>query len=344
MRANHASGSDAESQISDVLGKALDPREALLVRASQYTAHDNVFDTSAQTESGTNVAKMILAFRELQRHRPMTELHKLFDIAIWFVNDLGDENRSASRFRQALKRIQQNSLGDLEVTQAICGLVNNSTEKYDPENSDNFTARPCMDANREDGFKMIVKDILKSVHELLHRYQSHRFYDRFLAVLDLRNCCDMCHKTLDSSRLVEFRLLSTCGHLICMACLACSAGQCPYQGCSGPCGDAYQVMASRVFGERNGEYYPFGEKFRHVIDLIKSIDDEDQVLVFVPTHALHTTATQALKHSQIPFTELKSGLMASNKLQNFQLTKSTKTKKRSKVLLLDIGDASAAGR
>jgi hypothetical protein len=88
-----------------------------------------------------------------------------------------------------------------------------------------------------------------------------------------------------------------------------------------------------------GVYY--GRKVQDIIHLIKQIPEEEQILVFVQYNNLMGEVRKALCENDISFASLTEGKEA-DVLTDFQNNEDVPTKK--KLLLLNLGESSAAGR
>ncbi len=203
----------------------------------------------------------------------------------------------------------------------------------------------------------VTNDLRKLSTELVNRRRCLRFFEcvRKLQRLYSSNresqplanecSCSKCGATNIGPE--ELSILSQCGHAICSHCLELRQNRqddCLVPGCNAV-NKAYQVIKAPELGveddrTRVGRHY--GKKVEDIVQLIKTIPQDDQVLLFVQFVDLMNTITSAMKENSITYSALGESNDASNELTDFQTNLDIATKK--KVLILNIGDASAAGR
>lgn len=208
----------------------------------------------------------------------------------------------------------------------------------------------------------VTNVLRKMVIEYVSRKRCLRFFDYVRNLqkhyTDLRlgndkgvGCtCSKCEKTGLSPE--EISILSQCGHISCDDCRAkhekifynnlAAKEECLVAGCSA-INKQWQVIKAPELGieddsTRTGRHY--GKKIEDIISLVKNIPDTEQVLLFVQFTDLLDKIVGAFMDKRITYLSLDKGDPAKT-LTKFQ----TETgKEKSKVLILNIGDASAAGR
>ncbi|OBT84724.1 hypothetical protein VE02_06091 [Pseudogymnoascus sp. 03VT05] len=207
----------------------------------------------------------------------------------------------------------------------------------------------------------VTNVLRKMVIEYVSRKRCLRFFDyvrnlqKHYTNLRLGNeagagcTCSKCEKTGLSPE--EISILSQCGHTACDSCRAkhekmfynnlAAKEECLVVGCSA-INKQWQVIKAPELGveddsTRKGRHY--GKKIEDIISLVKNIPDTEQVLLFVQFTDLLDKIIGAFKDKGITYLSLDRGDPAKT-LTKFQ----TETgKEKSKVLILNIGDASAAG-
>jgi len=188
-------------------------------------------------------------------------------------------------------------------------------------------------------YKSLIHRFKKHVAEWSLGNGAHRYLLAVLRIIYSEEvACELCHQDLSDLSLKDLVLLISCGHLLCQG--HCGEGDCPMEDCHGSCDSQFRIRASHIRGRRDGEIHPWGTKMGMILKYIHDTEPNDRILVFVQTDAVRKRLGQVLKGSHIPFTDLKSGTMSKN-LASFQQTYG---KPSDKVLILNIGDASAAGR
>lgn len=242
-------------------------------------------------------------------------------------------------------------------------------EALDDEKSVNHDTKPDTRRLKPEGFdsqrnmecaalalRDVTNDLRKLSTELVNRRRCLRFFEcvrnlqrlyssRGNELMTNECYCSKCGATDLSPEVVS--ILSQCGHAICNNCLDLHINrqdECLVLGCNAV-NKAYQVIMAPELGveddrTRVGRHY--GKKLEEIIQLIKRIPEEDQVLLFVQFVDLMNKITSAMKDNGITYSALSESSDASKELTEFQTNFDNATKK--KVLILNIGDASAAGR
>jgi len=203
----------------------------------------------------------------------------------------------------------------------------------------------------------VTNDLRKLSTELVTRRRCLRFFECICNLQKIHTSifqskpltagcsCAKCRETnLSPSRV---SILSQCGHTVCNECLDIGKDRedaCLVMGCKAV-NKAYQVVKGPELSveddkTRVGRHY--GKKLEDIIRLIKNIPKDDQVLLFVQFIDLMNPITSAMKENGIAYSSLWKKDDASKILTEFQSNFNHTTKK--KVLILSIGNASAAGR
>jgi hypothetical protein len=202
----------------------------------------------------------------------------------------------------------------------------------------------------------VTNDLRKLSSELVSRKRCLRFFQCVRNIQNLSTAlrnnklstagcsCSKCEKNLLPHKA---SVLSQCGHTICKECANTYMDRqddCPISACNAV-NKTYQVIPAPELGieddrTRVGRHY--GKKLEDIIHLIKRIPRDEQVLLFVQFTDLAKTIISALEDHKITYLALAELGNASKKLTEFQMNTDVLTKK--KVLLLNMGDASAAGR
>lgn len=153
-----------------------------------------------------------------------------------------------------------------------------------------------------------------------------------------------CHKCCDQLTAPEnMILLTTCGHLVCPSHFtALLQSQCPVDGCTA----LYEEHTKYTVTEMNASWAAntlsvHGAKLDGIIELIHRIPKDDRVLLFLQFRTLTQKVKQLLAAAGIKICDLTGTEYRdrSKLLSQFQDGIDT-----SKVLVMNIGDTSAAGR
>ena len=153
--------------------------------------------------------------------------------------------------------------------------------------------------------------------------------------------CTQCGKT--SSDLENLSINAVCGHLTCAECRTESLRfrRCRVDMCHASADDSRYRGARNILEQANADTR-YGSKVANIIDLIRSLPNDDQVLMFIQFDDLMHQIVSALREEGISNYALtaNSGRYAGNMVDDFQENRGA-TKR--KVLVLNSGNASAAG-
>jgi hypothetical protein len=186
---------------------------------------------------------------------------------------------------------------------------------------------------------------------LLRHLRSHRFFQSVKEILDISPAqwadpaqlvCSACKNP--ALRPEEVTILAECGHIVCNEqCLQLvrrDGGMCKSSGCSAPSRDSQLLPANDVMRTDSSDVSRYGKKLHEIIELIESIkakEEKEKVLVFVQHQKLFDEVVEVLKKT-VGCLALHKGVTAAT-LNKFQ-----KEGCKESVLVLNIGDESAAGR
>lgn len=139
----------------------------------------------------------------------------------------------------------------------------------------------------------------------------------------------------------DVSVLAECGHVSCKNCLPTLAGACGAGGCNALFGD-HEIFPATAFAIVQDKKRPkrFGTKIERLVELMKAIPADEQVLLFIQFDHLRNIVQKAFDESGITYAELKTDGKAAQTLIDFQ---EANVEDQDKVLFLDIGGASAAG-
>jgi hypothetical protein len=309
---------------------------------------------------GANAMDLFNKLRELRKMEyEQNNAQLAYNVDITVRLDNLPEYGCPAIIKQLEKWIEKNDFGDADVTEKLSGYLETSIARRDPHNSLCLQKYSLLNKKYKKGNPILVKDlkdkdaakILKIkvkefADEAVIRIRSLRLLNAYFRVHQKQINCDICRRGLQVVPLNEFTLLSSCGHLLCRCHFFADVDemeimQCPVNGCHAAADQDQVVHADEIQGKIDIPFDRYGEKLRQVTEVIKGTPNNDQVVLFVQTELQRVKAVRALKFANISFTDLKSGKLLSTQLNNFQYP-STSTV--DKVLILNIGDQSAAGR
>jgi hypothetical protein len=364
-RANN--NNDRERRIRELLGSSETPGEALIKSASHFTLGG--MDTSAD-----ETCDALVKLREKQLDAMRDELYRKAEQAEWLHRNCREPT---SHFKDWKAKISHNGFGDPKAISLITDIINAIHQNYDDGNWMRFYSAPTgvevlegegggtdreqstlpllpAEINSEYGaeprrieLRNIVNDLHKKSDELIARCRSLRYLETIRSLQKSQGggiSCGVCNKK--NLLLKEVFVLQQCGHILCYMCLAPHAKkhlQCLVNNCHAhnrpheifPAKDlCINVETSRI-GRR------YGQKIGEVVRLVQSIPKGEQVLLFVQFEDLMAKFAEALGEGGISYAKLTGGGNTSKNLEDFQINSG---KLRKKVLLLNMGNETAAGR
>jgi hypothetical protein len=374
-------GGDMDKRIRELLGKCEDAYEALLIRAAHFETDGQVM---AGSENATKACDSVVTIRQAQYKQLKCAFMKELRKAEWLERSPEGECLSYSNWKSRVKENTFGDAESAsDIFKNIQNAQNSHSANdwrefyYRDEDREGFTQAQLKAADPTlrrmprgmtggNGINIWMVDAaLRDVTKLLSKWQSElcsrnrslRFfrhvrdlqslYTRLSKGEELRDSfkCSKCNTAVLDIDTVS--ILSACGHAICEPCLhqftADLLATCPVEGCKAPIA-GHQIINAPELGiedERTHVGLHYGKKLESVVDLIKSIQEDDQVLLFVQFQSLLEKVELVLDKRDINFVSLRGSKDAAKALMEFQTTTGSKKKK---VLVLNIGDASAAGR
>jgi hypothetical protein len=354
---------DREKRIREILGNSESAGEALMKCASHFT----LGDLDKSLKNAPEACDVIAKVRKSQYDDLITAFTRKLREAEWLRNQCTSDVRQYSSWKEQVNR---NQYGDIDSTSEIESMVKAAEISYDENDCIKIygtrRSKPQgIDPHRNIeraalALRDVTNDLRKLSAELVIRRRCLRFFESTRNLQKMYNnfrsseslaagCfCAKCGRTNLSPNKVS--ILSLCGHIVCNNCLVINKeqdDQCLVTGCDAV-SKTYQIIKAIEFGAEHdtphvGRHY--GKKLEDIVRLIKSIPEDEQVLLFVQFLDLMDTITCALKESGITYSSLsKLGKKeeVAKILTEFQTNTKSETKK--KVLILAIGESSAAGR
>ena len=318
--------------IHDALFQCQDAEEVLLLRAA--SAYCDLVDGASLSHD--KLCEQISEIRMENYLKKREELGQAFRLARWLQ---AKKQTSAGFFETFRINIQGNRLGDLETSTDIEQLLF-QLEKEDPD-------KPLgLPDDEEDIPTLRQTSILLGTlfTKLIDIKRAWRFAQ---AVQDIRFAmlgnivleCSKCGK--QDRRVDDFILLGQCGHLVCSHCVPGEYQSCEPSTCLAGNSHHNKVSALDLL---TGEYAGVASnngKVDDIVHLIKHvIPPDEKVLVFVQFPKLLKKVQGALKDNRVDFCDLSAAVGSWKVLSQFQ----TAGNGSKRVMILNIGDASAAGR
>ncbi|RDL37552.1 uncharacterized protein BP5553_04985 [Venustampulla echinocandica] len=352
------SGTDAEEQFALAIGNSHDLREALIFRA----AHPRLLDDDVEFDSELRgVEDRILCLRKNDQANMEAIIKDALTKAVWLQNNQ-EKGVNPPNFTDWKSRVKENVYGDEDATKSLCELIDQASNQYDRDGWTSFY-RIADDKDKERQH-LVVKPKGKVVSgSNQHLYQSElqlrivttqlsrlgeyyanqrrslRFFENLNRLRRTSLSCGKCRTKNINPK--EVTLLTKCGHMICNAnqCQVNTNDTCPV--CKSTNHKYQRILVSDL--ENQSSSLPssnFGQKLNEITTLIgNELHEEDKVLIFAQFSNILDTVKAALEHATIPFVDLSKTRDPSKTLLKFQ----SDGPEISKVLVLDIDDASAAG-
>lgn len=312
--------------IHDALFQCQDAEEVLILRAA--ASHRDLFDGTSLSN-----AELCLQFIEI-RMRQYLEIKDELEVQFKLALRIKQTDKDSAGFFETFRDVVlQNRLGDADTSEDIARiLLQAEDEPVDrlPNNDDTTSLR------------QISTSIGILFNKLIALRRSWRFAE---AIQHMQNAelgtgwlCPKCEAILPID---NFALLSQCGHFLCGSCLQAHGDSCRAPKCSA--GNSYHNMihVSDLRYPGNPASFTENGKIDDVVCLIRDyIPADEKVLVFVQFPKLLKKVQEAMKSHNIDFCDLASAVGSWKVLSDFQKAGNNSKK----VMTLNIGDASAAGR
>lgn len=274
----------------------------------------------------------------------------------WAGSEVGEGVKAGmeERFAKASKKVRKplakaNAKEKAESSKDNGGLPGGRSSKRARLSSsglaDNFEAQP-QSQDVEAVMKALAVDIISTLKLIVQSERDIRFSE---AILNLQTVgmaitCGKCNTQQNS--ITKVGLLTSCGHLLCEACIdkipekEC---QCLVPGCDGSAKQSKIVHGSSIEGGKSSSEKD--SKIEKLVEVLQQVPDDELVLVFVQFEDLMPVVSRALKATGIGHRMARAGNMGPiNDFIKLNSGKSTgKQQTRPQVLILQLGSSMAAG-
>ncbi|KAH8820901.1 hypothetical protein F5884DRAFT_65542, partial [Xylogone sp. PMI_703] len=355
-----------ERQIrGDLVTDCEDGKEALILRAT-FFSFTNLTSTALDTRQQLEMMIDI-------RGNDYMELSRSFEDHLKHAEWLNRDPESSCKIYDDLKaRLRRSAPEDKEVTEEIKLAIQSAEENYSVDDWRKFyrtgttnveeTQLPllpkgkshkvglghltqkvvnlrqeCAILNDLQEKLVIQKRALRHFESILHIYDLS--VERSMKESNVDTMCDKCHRAIPS--LSETVILTTCGHIVCnIHCDVSSQAECPVEGCTAVLEEHTQYSGTEMDANTFTSFSAYGPKVDGVIELLNRIPDDDKILLFLQFRTLTHRVKEVLNAADIQFSDLT---IAKTTDRSKILTQFQKGKTSSRVLIMNVGDTSAAG-
>jgi SNF2 family DNA or RNA helicase len=298
-----------------------------------------------QTKDGVSGVDALIQSRQDQIRETENELVELARCAASFAERCEDDEDHLGHFKRDMK--DGSALGDREATLKIRKALAQAEQRGTHKLEKNISK-----TEYKKRLKHLTSDLRVAGQELVLRVRSDRFIKSIQQILAARSegvqqlegwRCHSSGCSRTASNISELLLISNCGHVACVPCLEkrINDQSCVCSGCHVTVEASDLVRASNL-GSADDEIAgkSFGRKLDDISDLIKNVPRDDQGVVFVPNPQTMAILEEVFDHHDILYCSI-SNRSVSKKIEDFKKNKDPKKKK--KVIILNLGDESAAG-
>ncbi len=371
-------GDDKAKQIKDVTDDSEDGKIALFLRASSFGNIEEDDDKQKPAQNASDMCHKIAALRDAEYAETLQDFEHEYKKAYWLSIQTQSNGDPCNQFKNWKDRAQGDRYGDHETSVDIRRVICMVESKYAFEDWKLFYHKPqdnargdaehksrsrlpvypegMTDTHGKTHLSRVVADLRsstsrlnKTCEQLVIRTRSLRVFRSVRAIQGtLSMSCSMCCKVSSTASLT---LLGRCGHVICTRCKVSSVCGVSVQGdkCMAVVAEHQRIpcasLRSQTATDRNTVY---GSKIDYVVALIKNkitdheIKDDEKVLLFVQHQQTQQKLEEAFDNAKISWTNLNNKISASTNLKQFQNDTGKMT--FTKVLIMNTGDESAAGR
>lgn len=194
--------------------------------------------------------------------------------------------------------------------------------------------------------KALSADATSLLKQLLDIDRECRFYENLVRIQTIGiPPCQNCKSDLQEKE--DVNVLKTCGHALCKGCLHIASNQprkpCPILGCSAHIAQSKIVPGEILVSEDQATQ---STKLNELVEIIRSIPEDELVIIFVQISHLLPVASNALKAANIEHRMVtQTNLKGIGEFTDPPKPKKgeTKSPSRPKALILNLGNSMAAG-
>jgi D-Tyr-tRNAtyr deacylase len=345
--------SDEIESTKKAFNKYEDGRDLMLVRASSFKIDQSLTDRYQTSLSLTprGMAEIIIQKRKDRLETLKQDLIVELNRAVWLEENKVGECRT---FEDWQKRVRDNEqIEDSDASVLVQDYIEIARASYQKEGwrqlfkeKPQGTCASSVYAHIDESVRQLRSTTVKLNKfggDLVNQTRSLRFFE---AIQSIQACssddglgCSSC--TTQGLCPRDITVLFRCGHIVCNTCLRQvrqNGGNCIVLGC-GAWNDGRQMIpgTNLVAPTNSNPVHINGKKLDEMVVTLKSLPESERVLVFAQHPTLIHKIKGALESADISFLSLEEN--SSKKLFDFQ-----RSDCKTKVLILNIGDASAAGR
>jgi hypothetical protein len=194
--------------------------------------------------------------------------------------------------------------------------------------------------------KALSADATSLLKQILDIDREYRFYEHLVRIQTIGiPPCQNCKRDLQEKE--DVNILKTCGHALCKGCLHTASNRprkpCPILGCSAHIAQSKIVPGEILVSEDQATQ---STKLNELVEIIRSVPEDELVIIFVQISHLLPVASNALKAANI-----EHRMVTQTNLKGIgEFTDPPKPKKgetespsRPKALILNLGNSMAAG-
>jgi len=263
-----------------------------------------VLDISGLIDAN-DAGKPELKHRAMDYKKTKNLLEEAFLKYDWLLKEFGEEPYG----KEMMESFENYELGDTEETLELTRINEIMKKSYNRDRDEHRFFDRVRDKTGHGALRVASNEIRRLIvfwrdarRRLKYVVRARRLQE-WNASTSTPPVCEGCDQVINSPETIT--VSGNCGHFVCRACLEKqdSSEKCVIIDCDAPAQSHYLHSAATLAADDNGGLR-YGTKVDAIVELIESLDADEQVLIFVQFEDLGTPIENALEAAGITFYSL----------------------------------------